>query len=297
MDNHATLPTHSFTTLQVSLLPLNDAKDSNAAQGAGVGIITMNRPSKGNAQTDAFWEDLPAALHHLQHDLGARCIIINANGRHFCTGIDLSVLGGEFVSAEAAACEGRARFHFITRLTSVLQAAMTAIERCNCPVISAIHGICYGAGIDLITACDIRICTEDSRFSIKEVDLGLAADMGTLARLPFIVGDGIARELAITAREFSGKEALRMNLVSQAFASKEELFKGAVAMATSIATSKSPLALVGTKRMLLYQRGRTVGEGLRAVATWNAAMLPGSADIAEVFTSRAEGRVPRFSKL
>ena len=126
--------------------------------------------------------------------------------------------------------------------------------------------------------------------------MGLAADMGTLARLPGIVGDGIARDISLTAREFSGEEALGMHLTTKVFSSAESLLEGALATAKLLA-AKSPLAVAGTKRMLLRQRGRTVEEGLEAVAVWNAAMLPGSHDIAEAFAAKVERRSPRFSKL
>ncbi len=260
-----------------------------------VGIIALDRPQKGNAQNDDMWAELPRALETLQ-DMGARAIVLRGQGRHFCTGIDLATLGGGLTSgAGAGNCEGRSRLQFMSSL-KVLQEAMTSFERSNLPIIAAVHGACIGAGIDLITACDIRLATADARFCVKEVDLGLAADMGVLARLPGIVGDGIARDLALTGRTFTGTDAHRYNLVSQTYPTVEELFQGALDLAKNLA-GKSPLALTGTKRMLLYQRGRTVKEGLDAVMVWNAATLPGSADINEVFKAMNERRKPKFSKL
>jgi enoyl-CoA hydratase/carnithine racemase len=173
---------------------------------------------------------------------------------------------------------------------------MTVFERCPLPIIAAVHGACIGAGIDLIAACDIRLATENALFCVKEVELGLAADMGTLARLPGIVGDGVARDLALTAREFSGADALRYNLVSQTFPTEDLLLEGALEVAKKLA-AKSPLALLGTKRMLLHQRGRTVKEGLDAVMVWNAATLPGSDDVNHVFKAMKEHKKPTFSKL
>lgn len=260
-----------------------------------VGLLTLDRPEKGNAQNFETWEELPTGLAALQAQ-GTRAIVLNGSGKNFCTGIDLSVLGGDLLKPkDASTCQGRSRLEFIS-FVRVLQDAMTACELCNCPIIAAIHGACFGAGVDLITVCDIRYATSDARLCVKEVDLGLAADMGVLARLPGIVGDGIARDLALTAREISGEEALNMHLVSQVFSSPEELLNGALATAKLVA-AKSPLALAGTKRLLLKQRGRTVEEGLEAVSVWNAAMLPGSHDILEAFAAKAGRRAPRFSKL
>lgn len=302
----APLQMGEYTTLKATIL------DGN------VGQLTLSRPERGNAQTVSppqpaprslqltlcpptpsfsqmtMWEELPAALAALQA-AGARAIVLSGAGRHFCTGIDLSVLGGEALQAEDAACAGRSRLRFISYV-KILQAAMTACEAAPVPVLAAVHGACFGAGVDLVTACDMRYATADARFCVKEADLGLAADMGTLARLPGIVGDGVARDLALTAREMDGEEALRVGLVTRMFGSNEELEAGAVAAARALA-AKSPLALAGTKHMMLKQRGRTVEEGLDAVAVWNAALLPGSADIREAFAARAEGRAPRFSKL
>jgi len=226
--------------------------------------------------------------HHVQ-------IVIHGDGRNFCAGIDLDSLGVQFQDLASAACEGRARLAFAS-FVKVLQDAMTAFERCRWPIVAAVHGACVGAGIDLITACDIRLATEDARFCVKEVDLGITADMGTLARLPGIVGDGMARDLALTARTISGTDAKSIHLVSRTFLSLEALLQGAEGLARSLAT-KSPLALVGTKKMLLYQRDHSVREGLDAVAVWNAAMLPGSKDLQDVLVARATGKAPQFSKL
>ena len=261
-----------------------------------VGMLTLNRPQKGNAQNMDMWEELPKAINALQQ-AGARSIILTGEGKHFCTGIDLSTLGGDLLLPQTneIPCQGRSRIAFLS-FVRLLQEAMTCFERCRLPIIAAVHGACFGAGIDLITACDIRYATSNARFCVKEVDLGLAADMGTLARLPGIVGDGLARDLALTAREISGDEAKSIHLVSCTFPTKEILLEKAMETAKRLA-KKSPLALAGTKQMLLQQRGRTVEEGLDAVAIWNAAVLPGSADIVEIFKARAEGREPLFAKL
>jgi delta(3,5)-delta(2,4)-dienoyl-CoA isomerase len=209
--------------------------------------------------------------------------------------MDLATLGGGLLEEAPPACPARARLGFQSFLLA-LQDAMTACERCRCPVLAAIHGACVGAGVDLATACDIRFASACASLCVKEVDLGITADMGTLARLPGIVGDGVARELALTARAVPAAEALQLRLVSAVFADREALLEGAAAAARAIA-AKSPLAVAGTKAVLLRQRGRSVEEGLEHVRLWNAAALPGSSDLREAFAARAERRPPRFSKL
>lgn len=257
-----------------------------------VGLLSLARPEKSNAINETLWEELPLGLQYLQRQ-GARAIVISGEGKNFCAGLDVSVLEAE--ASNSSDCQGRARLRFLSRLQA-LQDSMTALERCSCPVIAAVHGACFGAGVDLVTACDIRFCTADAKFCVKEVDLAITADMGTLARLPGIVGDGHARELSLTARLLPGEEAKTIGMVSACFPSRSALMSHALSTAKLIA-KKSPLAITGTKRILLSQRGKTVEDGLRNVAMWNSAMLPGSADVREVFAARSEGRSPVFSKL
>lgn len=260
-----------------------------------IGILTLNRPEKSNAMNEDMWVELPQALSSLFTDHDCRAIVVTGEGKHFCAGLDTSLLSGSLAIDDPSLCPGRTRLAFMSHLRC-LQDAMTACEACPCPVIAAVHGVCFGAGIDLITACDIRYATSDARFCVKEVDLAITADMGTLARLPGVVGDGVARELALTARVISGSEALSLKLVNACFQSREALLQNALHVAKELA-AKSPLAVAGTKRMLLFQRGRPVEQGLREVGLWNAATLPGNADIQEVFAARVEGREPLFSKL
>jgi enoyl-CoA hydratase/carnithine racemase len=265
-----------------------------------VGLLSLARPEKSNAINETLWEELPLGLQYLQRQ-GARAIVISGEGKNFCAGLDVSVLETEASNSsdndtvDSTDCQGRARLRFLSRLQA-LQDSMSALERCSCPVIAAVHGACFGAGVDLVTACDIRFCTADAKFCVKEVDLAITADMGTLARLPGIVGDGHARELSLTARVLPGEEARAIGMVSACFPSRSALMSHALSTAKLIA-KKSPLAITGTKRILLDQRGKTVEDGLRNVAMWNSAMLPGSADVREVFAARSEGRSPVFSKL
>ncbi|KAI8526792.1 hypothetical protein RHMOL_Rhmol12G0024100 [Rhododendron molle] len=176
-----------------------------------------------------------------------------------------------------------------------MQDAITAIERCRKPVIAAVHGACIGGGIDIITACDVRYSTESAFFSVKEVDLGITADLGTLQRLPSIVGYGKAVELALSARRFSGSEAKELGLVSRVFGSKDAMDEGVQAIAEEI-TAKSPLAVTGTKAVLLRSRDLSVDQGLDYIATWNSGMLL-SDDLVEATAAQSQKRAPSFSKL
>jgi enoyl-CoA hydratase len=216
--------------------------------------------------------------------------VLRGAGTQFTAGIDLALLAG--LAAEIAdPCDGRAR-EKLRRLILDMQDTITAIERCRKPVLAAIHGACIGGGIDIVTACDVRYCSADAVFSVREVDVGLTADVGTLQRLPKLIGEGMARELAYTGRNFNGREAREMGLVNRCWDTPAELTAGVGEIAAAIAT-KSPLAVRGSKEMITYARDHSVADGLNYVATWNAAMLM-SADLGEALAAARERRPAKF---
>merc|ERR1711894_858417 len=182
--------------------------------------------------------------------------------------------------------------HFIMKY----QESFNILETCTKPVIAAVHSGCVGGGIDMITACDIRYCTSDAWFQVKEVDVGLAADVGTLQRLPKVVGnDSLVRELCYTARKMYAQEALQFGLVSRIFENKEDMVKSAIELATDI-SSKSPVAVQGTKVNLVYSRDHSVREGLEYVAQWNMSMLQ-SEDLIKAAMASMQKQKAKFSKL
>lgn len=234
-----------------------------------IALILLNRPDKANAMTPNFWADLPRIVDALARDESVRCAIVAGEGRHFTGGMDLAAfasLAGLFRQEP-----GRAAYAMRDLILS-LQNAFNALERARFPVVAAIHGACLGGGIDLITACDLRIASADAHFSIEEIHIGMAADVGTLQRLPRLIAPGIAAELAYTGRRFDAAEAKAIGLVSAVHADKEAMMAAARAMAHDIA-SKSPLAIAGIKRNLAYARDHSVADGLDYIATWNAGML------------------------
>lgn len=267
----------AFTTLAVTL------------EGA-VARVTLNRPDKANAMNAPMWVELKAAMEWLDETPQARVGIITGAGRFFTAGIDLAMLGA-MKDEVADGCDGR-RGEKLRRQILAIQDTVTSVERCRKPVIAAVNGPCVGGGIDLITACDMRYAADDAWFSVKEVDMGLAADVGTLQRLPKIVGEGMARELAYTARKVTAAEAETMRLINRRFATVDALNDGVAAIAAEIA-SKSPLAIRGTKEMITYVRDHSVADGLNYIATWNAAMLL-SDDLTEAMTAFFEKRPARF---
>ena len=255
-----------------------------------VAIIELNRPERANAMELAMWTELRDAMRWLDETAAARVGLISGAGKHFTAGIDLGMLAGMQAQIRDD-CDGRAR-EKLRRVILDLQDTLSSIERCRKPVIAAIHGACVGGGIDLICACDLRYCSADALFSVKEIDVGLTADVGTLQRLPRLVGEGSARELAYTGRKVGGAEAKEMRLVNQCYADRETLMAAVRELAATLA-QKPPLALRGCKEMITYARDHTVADGLNYVATWNAAMLL-STDLEEALAAGREKRAPEF---
>jgi len=268
---------------------------------AGVGTLRLNRPRKSNAIDPDMWLEIPRALAWLDQDEDVRAVVLCAAGKNFCAGIDVSSpellgeqLGQTTRSARAESCAGReaeAMYRHVRRL----QESFTAVERCRAPVVCAVQGACFGGGVDLAAACDVRVCARDAVFCVKEVDLAIVADIGTLQRLPALIGHGRALEMALTARPVRAEEARSVGLVTSVRESVAELQTYARALAETLA-SKSPLAAQGTKAACLHARDHSVREGLEFVAHLNAARLR-SADLAEATRARFERRAPRFAKL
>jgi len=221
-----------------------------------------------------------------------RVIILSGEGKHFCAGIDLATLMAQ--GAVDISCEAKKRLS-LRKFILKLQEAITAIEKCGKPVIAVVHGGCIGGGVDIIAACDMRYCTTDAYFTIKETDLGLVADIGTLQRLPTILNPGRMAELAFTGRKLYGEEAKQIGLVNHTYSDKEKMMDGVKELAVNIA-SKSPLVIRGIKEMLLYKRDHTVADSLANMANYNAAMLM-SEDLAEAMNAYMTKQTPLTPKI
>ncbi|MRV71739.1 crotonase/enoyl-CoA hydratase family protein [Duganella sp. FT92W] len=255
-----------------------------------IATVRLNRPEKMNAMNLAMWHDIRRAFDYIDALPEARVAVLEGEGRAFTAGIDLQMmmgLGGQIQND----CDGRTR-ESLRRVILDLQDTLTSLERCRKPVLAAVHGACVGGGIDLITCADMRYCSADAWFSIKEIDIGMTADVGTLQRLPRLIGEGMARELAYTARKVDAAEAKEIRLVNRVFDSPEALRDGVRAIAAEIA-AKAPLAIRGVKEMITYARDHSVADSLNYNATWNAAMLM-SADLQEAMMAGMAKRAPEF---
>ncbi|MGB1251799.1 MAG: crotonase/enoyl-CoA hydratase family protein [Candidatus Promineifilaceae bacterium] len=255
-----------------------------------VAYVRLNRPKNANALNAIAWQELEHIFKAIDKDKGIRVAILSGEGKHFCAGIDLSMLMA-IRQDSADECEGRMREN-IRDFAKVLQGTINAIEECRKPVLAAVHNAAVGGAIDIITACDMRYAVDGTFFAIAEIDMGMVADLGTLQRLPKIIGEGICRELAYTGRRMYADEAKEVGFVNKVYTDKETMMADVTEIARMIA-SKSPLSIRGTKQVLNYTRDHTVADGLEYIATWNAAMIL-SNDLNEAFMAKVEKRSATF---
>lgn len=252
--------------------------------------VQINRPEKLNAMNADFWTEIIDIFQWADDTDEVRVVVLSGAGKHFSAGIDLALL------AQAATRLGKdtgRNARALRKTILELQGSFNAVDRCSKPVLAAIQGYCIGGGIDLISACDMRYCSADAQFSIKEIDMGMAADVGTLQRLPRLIGDGIMRELAYTGRNVEAEEARRIGLVNNVYTDHSALLDGVMEIARQIA-AKSPIAIRGTKEMVRYARDHSVEDGLEYIATWNAAMLQ-SADLQAAMMAHMSKKTPEFA--
>jgi enoyl-CoA hydratase len=256
-----------------------------------VAEVTLIGPGKGNAMGPDFWRELPEVFAQLGADDSVRAIVVTGAGPNFSYGLDLIAMADELapVLADGAKAGPRTNFHGTIRR---MQAAISAVADCRKPVVAAVSGWCIGGGVDLISAVDIRYAGADAKFSVREVRVGMVADVGSLARLPAIIGDGHVRELALTGKDIDAERAAAIGLVNEVFPDQQSVLAAARATAAEIAANP-PLVVQGVKSVLDHTRSAPVEQSLRFVAAWNSAFLP-SEDLNEAITALFEKRPAKF---
>lgn len=252
-----------------------------------VATVFLDRPDKLNAMNLPMWDDLPRAMEEVGSDPGVRVVIIAGKGRAFTAGIDLQALA--IVGTGTGGGSEVAKRQALYRQIRKMQHTMTSIADCPKPVIAAVHGYCIGAGVDLITACDIRLASEDAIFSVRETKLGMVADVGTMQRLPKVIAPGHVAELAFTGKDITAARAKEIGLVNDLH---PDVYLAALELAGDIAAN-SPLAVQGAKAVLKAGENRSVAEALDYMAVWNAAFLQ-SYDLQEARLAHREKRPPEY---
>lgn len=258
-----------------------------------VATLWLDRAEKRNALGSAFWHDLPLAAAAVAEDPSIRVLVVAAKGPHFTVGLDLKEYGGGFLSGQeqsSRAASNQRQYEAIR----AMQDSVTSLAGLAIPVIAAVHGYCIGGGVDVITACDIRLASGDAVFSVRETAVAIVADLGTLQRLPRIVSAGHVAELAFTGKDINSDRAAAIGLVNSVHGDgHDEVLAAAYGLANEIAAN-SPIAVKGTKAVLAANDGRTIDEGLDFVARWNTMYLH-SNDLREAMTAFIERRPPVFN--
>lgn len=252
-----------------------------------VAEVFLDRPEKSNAMSPAFWPEIRDVFEKIDADPDIRVAVLAGKGKNFCAGLDL-IASAESFGAGINAGEMQSFYHHILEM----QESLNVIEECKKPVIAAVHAACIGGGLDLIAACDIRLASSDARFSLREAMVAMIADIGSLNRLPHIIGQGHTRELAFTAKDIDAERALRIGLLNDVYPDRDSCLAAARELADEIA-SAAPLAVQGAKEVLNYCLDKSIREGLEYVAARNCLVLR-SADIMEAMTAFMQKRKPEF---
>ena len=262
-------------------------------KNGGVGTIWLDRPDKYNALNEAFWLAIPMALSALEADEDIRVVLVAGRGKHFCVGIDLMQSGMGSHQRPAGESEAIANLRQLEGTTR-FQDAMSSLAKCPLPVIAVIHGHCLGAGIDMITACDIRIASADSNFSVRETRIGLVADVGTLQRLPKVLNAGHVAELAYSAKDIDAARAEKIGLVNDVYDTAEAAYDAGMALANQIAANP-PMAVRGTKFMLQQSETLTTEQSLLVNGMFTMVTSLRSNDLQESMLAFAEKRAPKYT--
>ena len=258
-----------------------------------VAHLVLNRPAALNTMQPVLWRELTEVLQTLQRDASARALVISSTGKHFTAGMALDVFGADSgITLNDGSAVGRAN---IAPLLAETQQAFNLIEQLRMPVIAAIQGGCIGGGVDMVSACDIRLATSDAFFCIQEINIGMAADLGTLQRLPKLIPEGIVHELAYTGRRLPAQRALAVGLVNEVFESQEALLEAALQMAREIA-EKPPVAIWGSKQAIHYARDHSTQDALQQMG-WLQSGIWRTGNLIEAFMARQQGRAPQFEDL
>lgn len=259
----------------------------------GVMTITLLGPGKGNAMGPEFWDELPQAMDAVNQMPDIRCLVVQGSGDHFSYGLDVvrmlprigAMASGNPLATERRKLMGQIRF---------MQSGFVKMHESPKPVIAAVHGWCIGGGLNMIAAADIRLCSVEAKFSLREAKLAITPDIGGLQFLPHIIGQGYTRELALTAKDFDAAFAEKIGLVNHVYDTPDALFAAADEMARQIADLPAS-AVQGAKEVLNYGMGKDIEAGLQYVAVWNSSQMQ-SVDFSEAMQATAERRKAAFNQ-
>ncbi len=255
-----------------------------------VATVWLCNPEKRNAMGPEFWEQLPQVMNSLSKDPEVRAAVIAAEGPAFTVGLDLKSMMGT-LQPKPGMSQAQTRMLLLDEIDR-LQGAISSVADFALPTVAAIHGWCIGGGVDLTSACDIRLASKDAKISVRETKIGIVADVGTLQRLPKIISKGHMAELAYTGKDIDASRAKEIGLVNDIYEDREAVIKAAHALAAEIADN-SPLVLKGVKNVLAYGEDKSIRDGLKYVGVWNSAFVM-SDDLGEAVMAFMQKRKPVY---
>lgn len=259
----------------------------------GVMTVTLLGPGKGNAMGPEFWAELPKLMDEINRMADVRCILFRGSGDHFSYGLDLGQMMPHLGKMTTGTVVAHQRVDLMAQIRQ-MQSGFQKMHESSKPVIAAVHGWCIGGGLNMIAAADIRLCSRDAKFSLREAKLAITPDIGGLQFLPTIIGQGFTREMAFTGADYDAAFAERTGLVNHVYDTPEQLFEAAQTLASQIADNPAT-AVQGAKRVLNYSLNKSIEDGLQYVAVWNSSQLQ-SDDFDEAMQATLEKRKARFNR-
>ena len=263
------------------------------AQADSVATVTLLGPGKGNAMGPEFWEELPMLLAEIDRMPDVRCIIFRGSGDHFSYGLDVARMMPRIASMASGNAMADERRKLMAQIR-FMQSGFVKMHQSPKPVIAAVHGWCIGGGLNMIAAADIRLCSREAKFSLREAKLAITPDIGGLQFLPHIIGQGFTREMAFTGGDYDAAFAERIGLVNHVYDTPDALFDAANTLARQIADNPAP-AVQGAKEVLNYGIGKDLDDGMQYVAVWNSSQMQ-SVDFDEAMQATLERRKAEFNK-
>ncbi len=259
----------------------------------GVLTVSLLGPGKGNAMGPEFWDELPRAMDDINRRPDVRCVVFRGSGDHYSYGLDLGKMMPRLGSMTTGVMVAHQRAELMAQIRQ-MQLGFQRMHESPKPVIAAVHGWCIGAGVNMIAAADIRLCSRDARFSLRETKLAITPDVGGLQFLPHVIGQGFTREMAFTGADYDAAFAERIGLVNHVYDSPDALFEAAQTLARQIADNPAT-AVQGAKRVLNFSLDKSIEDGLQYVAVWNSSQLQ-SDDFSEAMQATIEKRKAEFNR-
>ncbi|MBU6450939.1 MAG: enoyl-CoA hydratase/isomerase family protein [Cyanobacteria bacterium REEB67] len=264
---------------------MSDYTSFTVTTEGGVAELVLGNAAKMNALGPSFWQELPQAVAKLNQEGTVRALIISSTGSLFCSGIDLTMFANPSLTSVAAPAERERLKHLILQL----QASLTCLQDCRFPVIAAVQGACLGAGLDLISACDLRYGTTDSFYVVQEINIGIMADLGSLQRLPRLLPDAVVRELCFTGAKLSAERAYNLGFLNATAQTHEEVL-AAARQAANLIAQRSPLPIAASKDVLNYSANHTESDALNYCATVQSAIFEPAEVMAQVMAMKNKTR-------